>query len=89
MDELRIFFERIRDDHRVGTAHVSMYAALVGLYLENGGVGFIAVRREELMARSKILGKTTYYTVLRELAEWGYVEYRPERARGRVSGVRI
>jgi hypothetical protein len=41
------------------------------------------------MGRSRILGKTTYYKVLRELAEWGYVEYRAERARGRVSGVRI
>jgi hypothetical protein len=41
------------------------------------------------MARSRILGKTTYYTCLHDLAEWGWIEYRPEQARGRRSGVRV
>jgi hypothetical protein len=89
MEALRGFFEGIRGDHRVGTAHVSLYAALVGLCSENDCSSFIPICREEVMARSRILGKTTYYTCLHDLAEWGWIEYRPEQSRRRRSGVRV
>lgn len=35
------------------------------------------MRREELMKRSKITGRTTYQRCLRELQAAGYIRYEP------------
>jgi hypothetical protein len=83
MKELRGFFERIQDDHRIGPMHISLYAVLLSLRDESAYTSFFPVNRKELMARSKILGKTTYYRCLNELAESGYIEYQPEHYPGR------
>jgi len=89
MEELVDFLRRIRMDHRIGTAHVSLYVALLGLREELGVRGFFPVDREEVMARAKILGRERYYGCLRELAEAGYIEYWPENYPGKRSKVRV
>jgi chromosome segregation and condensation protein ScpB len=47
------------------------------------------IQREELMRLAKIRGKTTYFRVMGELAEWGFIEYRPSRDKGGRSRVRV
>jgi hypothetical protein len=83
MRELALFFEIIKDDHRIGPVHVSMYAALLSMRNETAHISFFPVSRKVLMSRSKILGKTTYYKCLNDLAECGYIEYKPEHRLGK------
>jgi hypothetical protein len=49
----------------------------------------VRIRREELIRLAKVEGKTTYYRVMRDLARWGYVEYRPSRDSEGRSKVRV
>ena len=89
MKELKAFLDKIKNDHRIGTAHISLYVALLGLREEIPAAVFFPIDRQELMERSKILGKTLYYKCLRELASFGYIQYRPEHHPGRKSAVKI
>lgn len=82
MKELKSFFESIKDDYRIGPMHVSMYAALLSMRNESARIAFFPVNRKKLMSRSKILGKTTYYKCLNDLAECGFIEYKPEHGPG-------
>jgi DNA-binding IclR family transcriptional regulator len=47
------------------------------------GDGAKRYRRNEMMSRAKIRWKATYYKLLQELHEMGYIEYLPERGPGR------
>ena len=82
MKELKDFFESIKGDHRIGPMHVSMYAALLSMRNESAHIAYFSVSRKKLMSRSKILGKTTYYKCLNDLAECGFIEYKPEHGPG-------
>jgi len=79
MEVMREFVEKVKDDPRIGPWHISLFAAIVVRPCCNG---FYRVGRRGLVKTSKIRGKTTYYKCLRELVEYGYLEYWPERGDG-------
>ena len=83
-DGLSSFFERIREDPRIGMSHVALYTALLSLCQ---GDGYIRITMEEMTERCK-MGQTRYFQCLNELAEYGYIEYEPVRYKGR-SRVRV
>lgn len=85
MEVMREFFERVRQDQRVGPWHISLFAAIVVRPCVDG---FYRVGKRGLEETSKLRGKTTYYKCLRELVEYGYLEYWPERDGGSVVRVR-
>ena len=77
---LEDFLRKIADDPRVTARHISLYLSLFG------GKGWdpgkpVVLNRGDLMRRSKISGKSTYYRCLRDLHEQGYIRYRPARHR--------
>ena len=76
-------------DVRAGPVHLCMYLAIWMCGASAGGVGLFVIRREELMRLAKIHGKTTYFRVMKELAEWGYIEYWSSMAKEGKSRVRI
>jgi hypothetical protein len=81
--------ENPSNDRRVGTIHLSLYVALLQSQEEQGGVGIIYIRRETVMKRARILGKTTYYMTLNELARCGHIGYGPDKRRGGRSRVQL
>jgi hypothetical protein len=61
----------------VGPSHISMYLALLQCKERiNKEMPFL-IRRDELMRLSKIQSRTRYYGIMKELDEWGYIEYWP------------
>jgi len=76
---LKSFMERVSSDHRVSALHVSLYVAI---FVLSSGDGLLQVRKKDLMKASRINGKTAYYKCLKELAEYGYIEYWPEHWTG-------
>ena len=76
---MHAFFEKIKDDHRIGPVHISLFAAIVTTPCLKG---YYRVGHKGLAETSKLQGKTTYYKCLKELVEYGYLEYWPERAVG-------
>jgi len=76
MDVMKEFFEKVRHDQRIGPWHISLFAAIVVRPCEDG---YYRVGKRRLAETSKVWGKTTYYKCLKELVEYGYLEYWPER----------
>jgi len=76
-------------DPRAGPVHLCLYLAVWQCGEREGRDGCFLIRRSELMFFAKIRGKTTYFRVMRELAEWGSVEYRPSMDKGGRSRVRV
>jgi hypothetical protein len=74
---LRTFLEKAMHDKRLAPYHISVY---VGIFQQWVGQRFknpMTVVRNDLMSLSKLNGKATYYRALRELHEFGYIEYFP------------
>jgi hypothetical protein len=89
MNALSGFLKRVKGDYRIGPLHVSLYVVLLEICKSGKRPGLFAVRREEVMAKAKICSMGTYYKVMRELMEWGYVVYRRGYGQGKKSMVGI
>lgn len=77
MKELANFYTAIRDDHRIGTTHISLYMALFHFYSLNQFQNPISITRAAVMEIAKISGLATYHKCLKDLAQYGYIEYNP------------
>jgi hypothetical protein len=76
-DQFTGFYEAIAEDPRMTYIHISMYMALLHLYVLHAGENPVQVNRESLMQFAKISGRVTYYKCLNELHEYGYIRYLP------------
>ena len=73
-------------DNRVGPVHLCMFVALLQCR-EGSDMEKFFITRGELMRLARIQGRTTYFKVMKELAEWGYISYEPSKdpaGRGKV-----
>jgi len=75
--ELTSFYSAIREDNRIGATHISVYMALFQFYNENSFQNPIQITRIRVMEMAKINGLATYHKCIKELVEYGYIEYLP------------
>ena len=71
------FYGLIRMDHRITTAHISLFMALYERWSAKGYEGPVEFRRQELMESAKISGLATFHRCIRDLAQFGYIRYLP------------
>ena len=83
------FFERISHDERIGCTHVSLYMALFQYWNASRFQEYISITRSEIMKISKLKSASTHHKVLRQLADWGYIEYRPSFSPLKGSTIRV
>lgn len=77
VQKLSGFYHRMKDDHRIGPVHISLYMAIFHLYQLNGFVSPVPVNRALLMELSKIRGLATFHKCIKELVKGGYIHYLP------------
>ena len=70
------FIETIEDDPRIGIAHISLYQVLLYEYIKGSFQIPIHVDRDRVMRKAK-MGRKTYNKRLKELKEYGYIDYKP------------
>jgi hypothetical protein len=75
--ELTSFFSAIRQDNRIGISHISLYMALFQFYNLNQFQNPVNINRASLMEIAKISGLATYHKCIKDLVEFGYIEYNP------------
>jgi hypothetical protein len=75
--ELSSFFVSIRSDNRISTSHISLYMALFECWNQNDFQNPVFIRRQQVMESAKISGLATYHRCMRELHEYGYINYFP------------
>ena len=75
--ELTSFYSAIKSDPRIGTTHISLYMALFQFYNLNRLSNPILITRTAVMEVAKISGLATYHKCMRDLVEFGYIDYQP------------
>ncbi len=75
--QLTTVLQKFTEDERLNTAHVSLYLALFQFWNLNRFENPISLNRSEVMRVSKIGSKTTYHRCIKQLDEWGYLQYFP------------
>ncbi len=70
-------FERFAEDERISPFHISLYFALFQSWNRNRFRNPFPVSREELMFLAHIGSVNTYTRCIKELHQWGYIEYFP------------
>ena len=75
--ELISFYSAIKSDPRIGTTHISLYMALFQFYNLNRLSNPILITRTAVMEVAKISGLATYHKCMKDLVEYGYIQYQP------------
>ena len=75
--ELTNFYSAIKNDNRIGTTHISLYMALFQFYNLNRLENPIQITRTGVMEVAKISGLATYHNCMKDLVEYGYIQYQP------------
>lgn len=76
---LTVFFKAISQDSRIGSAHISIYMALLQQWNLNGGINPVSIERDNIMRAAKINSRHTYNQCMNNLHEFGYISYKPAR----------
>lgn len=71
------FFDRVAADERLNPTHISMYVSLFQFWNASRFKNPISISRGELMRVSKISAKATYHKCMKELNDFGYLQYKP------------
>jgi hypothetical protein len=87
LQPLSDFFKAIEKDYRISVTHIGIYAALLQFRTDKGFVNPIEAYRHEIMKIAKITGPVTYHKCMRELNEYGYINYLPKRNRNQRSTI--
>ncbi len=69
------FFERLAEDQRLSSYHISLYIALFQHWNANRFSDQFTISRTEVMQLARIGSANTYARCMKELADWGYVIY--------------
>ena len=74
---LENIFAKISLDDRLSTVHLGLYYSLFHQWNLAKFQNPISICRSELMRTSKVGSANTYTRCLRELNDWGYIDYKP------------
>lgn len=64
-------------DDRLNATHLSLFTGLFVHWQRSGFTSPFAITRKAMMAFSKIASIATYHKCIKELDEYGYINYRP------------
>ena len=71
------FFERLDEDERLSSYHISLYLALFRQWNASRFREQFVISRTETMILARIGSANTYARCMKELAQWGYIRYNP------------
>lgn len=71
------FFERLAEDERLSSYHISLYLALFQHWNANRFSDQFTISRTEVMQLARIGSANTYARCIKELTDWGYIKYLP------------
>ena len=73
----RKHFMALRDDERINVWHLALFISLVCLWEIGGCANPFPITRREVMKLSHIGSLPTYHKYMKELVEFGYIQYKP------------
>lgn len=76
---------KFNKDQRISITHIGIFAALLQFRANQGNVNPIKAYRHEIMKTAKITGPVTYHRCIKDLNEYGYINYIPKKNRNQKS----
>ena len=70
------FFERLAEDPRLSSYHISLYMAIFQHWNANRFSEQFTISRAEMMGLARIGSANTYARCMKELTDWGYIHYK-------------
>ncbi len=89
LQTLADFFQAIAHDPRISSTHIGIYAALLHYWQVHNFQNPICAFSYEIMQLAKISGSATYHKIIKDLNDFGYIEYFPSFKRNQGSKVFI
>jgi len=74
---LNAVFERFHNDDRIKQGHITLYLAFFQKWNREFYKKTLTINRQFIMERAKFKSKTTYHNYLKDLNDWGYLNYFP------------
>ncbi len=71
------FFNAIENDPRINTSHISLYMGLLQLWALHNCTNPVSIFSHEVMHLCKISGPATYHKCIKNLSDYGYINYKP------------
>ncbi|UKJ09186.1 hypothetical protein [Solitalea lacus] len=75
--QLSYFLKQLPRYNKLGTFHISLYAALLEVWKQQQYDASFRVSRRKLMQLSSIKSIATYHKCLKELIALGFIDYQP------------
>ena len=85
LNPLTQFFKAIEKDQRIRITPIGIFAALLQFRTAAGYSNSIKAYRHEIMQIAKISGPVTCHRYIRDLNDYGYINYLPKRDRNQKS----
>lgn len=86
-NSLSVFFQRSRNDQRVGITHIGIFAALVQFAAASGFPNPVQAFSYDIMKIAKISALRTYCRCVKELSDYGYLIYVPSKKKNKPSSI--
>jgi hypothetical protein len=71
------FMNLVKEDPRIGPSHISLYLAIVNCCNEQELQLPVSVFSRDLMKGAKISACGTYHKCMKDLKDYGYIQYIP------------
>ena len=83
LNPLNEFFKAIEKDQRIGITPIGIFAALLQFRTAAGYNNPVKAYRHEIMKTAEISGPVTCHRCIRDLNDYGYINYLPKRNRNK------
>ena len=81
------FFAAIKNDYRISSTHIGIFAALLHFWMDRGFCNPIRAYSHDIMPIAKISALRTYCRCMRELNDYGYLRYEPSKKKNQASRI--
>lgn len=76
-ESLEKAFVTLSRDERIKGKHMSILMALFYLWFQNKGVNPFSITRKQVMKLAHVSSIVTYHKYIKQLQEFGYIQYVP------------
>ncbi len=77
IERLSVLIKEVGRHRDFRQSHVCLYAALLICHFRASGQSAFRVSRREVMCNATIRSFATYHKCIKDLIDWGFIEYEP------------
>lgn len=86
-EPLSNFFTAIKNDYRISSTHIGVFAALLHYRMEKDFINPIQAYSTDIMKIAKISAAKTYRKCMQDMNEYGYLRYEPSFKKNQASKI--